>query len=612
MMSASLLTRSLHAAALCAILLSPLPAQAPSALEQRIRHIQEGIIQSPVLFKGEPASTASLADRMAALHVPGVSIAVIHDGKLEWARGFGVTAIGGSPVTPDTLFQAASISKPVAALAVLRLVQSGKLSLDADVNQYLKTWKVPANNFTEQTKVTLRELLTHTAGMTVHGFAGYASDAPVPSLEQVLNGEKPANSAPIRVDTKPGTIWRYSGGGYVIAQLLLQDVTGEPFANLMHDTVLRPIGMTRSTYEQPLPKSRLAEVAMPYRQDGQPVPGGPHVYPEMAPAGLWTTPSDLARYAIEVQRSWAGTSDRVLSGAMLRQMLTPGLNHQGLGPQVGGSAKRPYFTHGGANEGYRCNLVAYNEGDGAVIMTNSDNGGQLASEILRTIAREYEWPDFQPVERTVSKADAKIMDRYVGSYQLNPSTTFNIMREGDQLFAQRTGQQKSPIFPQSEREFFLKTVNAQIDFAVDAQGRATGLILHQNGADQHAMRLDEAEARRIADESAAKADAIARRFKDQKPATGSEAALRRAIEELRRGEPDYSQMSAPFADVTRQQLPGLHEMISKLGAVQSVTFKGVGPGGRDIYEVKFENGLTEWRIGMMPDGKIEGIGLRAL
>lgn len=328
-MSSSTLIRRLSDALLCAIMLGTLTAQTPAALEQRIQRIQNELLPA-VLVKGDPPATTKLADRMAALHVPGVSIAVIHDGKIEWARGFGNASIGGPPVTPDTLFQAASISKPVAALAVLRLVQSGKLNLDTDVNQYLKTWKVPSNPLTDRTKVTLRELLTHTAGLTVHGFAGYASDAPLPTLVQVLNGEKPANSAPILVDTEPGTIWRYSGGGYVIAQQLLQDVTGEPFAKLMHDTVLEPMGMTKSTYEQPLPRNRLAEVAMPYRNNGQPVPGGPHVYPEMAPAGLWTTPSDLARYAIEVQRSLAGTSNRVLSTATVRQMLTPGLNHQGL------------------------------------------------------------------------------------------------------------------------------------------------------------------------------------------------------------------------------------------------------------------------------------------
>jgi CubicO group peptidase (beta-lactamase class C family) len=224
------------------IILGSISAQTPSAIEQRIQRIQE--LPPSVIVRGEPIATTKLADRMAALHVPGVSITVIHDGKIEWARGFGVASIGGPPVTPDTLFQAASISKPVAAMAVLRLVDQGKLNLDTDVNQYLKSWKLPANEFTAKTKVTIRQLLTHTAGLTVHGFAGYAAGAPLPTLVQVLDGEKPANSGPIRVDTEPGSIWRYSGGGYVVAQQLVQDVTGQPFAKLMHDTVLEPIGMT--------------------------------------------------------------------------------------------------------------------------------------------------------------------------------------------------------------------------------------------------------------------------------------------------------------------------------------------------------------------------------
>jgi CubicO group peptidase (beta-lactamase class C family) len=609
-MSISTLIRRLTGATSCIIFLGALAAQTPSALEERIQRIRDRIPPA-TLVRGEPIATAKLADRMAALHVPGVSIAVIHDGKIEWARGFGVTSIGGPPVTPDTLFQAASISKPVAAMAVLRLVQSGKLSLDANVNDYLKTWKLPASSFTGQIKVTIRELLTHTAGLTVHGFAGYASDAQLPTLVQVLNGEKPANSAPIRVDTEPGTIWRYSGGGYVVAQQLLQDVTGEPFPKLMHDTVLEPIGMTRSTYEQPLPKNRLAEVATPYRDDGRPVPGGPHVYPEMAPAGLWTTPSDLARYAIEVQKSLVGTSNRVLSAVMVRQMLTPGLNHQGLGPQVSGSEKHPYFTHGGANEGYRCNLLAYNDGDGVVIMTNGDNGGQLASELQRSVAYEYGWPDFRPVEHTVTQVDTKTLGAYAGVYQ-DSNMLFTVTREGDQLFVQLTGQPKFQLFPMSDREFFLKAVDAQIAFEVDPQGRATQLTLHQNGMDHSAQRLDDAEAKRLTDAAAAKAEAVAKRYKEQKPAPGSEAVLRRAIEELRLGQPDYSQMSLAFAGVTRQQLPSLKSNIGELGTVQSVTFKGVGPGGFDIYEVKFQNGLTEFRIGLTPDGKIEGMGFRPL
>jgi CubicO group peptidase (beta-lactamase class C family) len=609
-MSASKFVRRLSGAAVFILILGTLSAQAPSSVEQQIQRIQNEILP-PVLVKGESVPTTKLTERMSALHVPGISIAVIHDGSIEWARGFGVTSVGGSPVTPDTLFQAASISKPVSALAVLRLVQEGKLDLDADVNQYLKTWKVPASSFTERKKVTLRELLTHTAGLTVHGFAGYASDAPVPTVVQILNGEKPANSAPIRVDTEPNSTWRYSGGGYVVAQLLLQDVTGQPFAKFMHDTVLGRIGMTKSTYEQPLPKSRLGDVALPYRSDGQPVPGGPHVYPEMAPAGLWTTPSDLARYAIEVQKSLAGTSNRILSAAMVRQMLTPGLNHQGLGPGTGGSEAHPYFTHGGANEGYRCNLVAYNQGDGVVIMTNGDNGGQLSSEVLRTIAHEYGWPDFQPAEHTITPLDGKALDAYPGVYKL-ANNPIIITREGDQLFEQLGNQPKLPIFPEGDRKFFLKAVDARLVFDMGPEGRATQLTFHQNGTDQTAQRLDDQEAKRIGEESAAKAERIAKRFKEQKPAPGSEARLRHAIEELKTGQPDYSEMTPTFADITRRQLSDLQSTILQLGAVQSLTFKGVGPGGADIYEVKFEKGLFEWRISLTPEGKIEGIGFRPL
>src|SRR5215475_683983 len=349
------------------------------------------------ITQGEKPATTKLTERMAALHVPGVSIAVIHDGQIEWAKGYGAVSVGGAPVTPETLFQAASISKPVTAMAVMHLVQTGKLNLDTDVNEYLKSWRVPANDFTRKARITLRQLLSHTAGMTVHGFPGYASGAPLPTFEQILNGAKPANSPAILVDIAPGSEWRYSGGGFVVMQQLLLDVSGKPFPILMKETVLGPAGMAQSTYEQPLPKSRMGEVAMPYHSNGQPTPGGPHVYPEMSAAGLWTTPSDLARFAIELQRALAGRSS-ILSAATAREMLTPIKGGWGLGIGVGGGAGHPYFQHGGANDGFQCNMVAYNSGDGVAIMTNSDSGGQLAGEILRTIAYQRKWPDFAPRE----------------------------------------------------------------------------------------------------------------------------------------------------------------------------------------------------------------------
>ena len=374
-------------------------AQPADELAQKIQAVEAGLIPLGAVH-GAGAPPMSLIDRMARYKVPGVSVAVINNFEIEWARGYGVMEAGSdAPVTTETLFQAASISKPVAATAALRLVQEGRLSLDEDVNARLQSWQVPENERTRQEKVTLRRLVTHSAGLTVHGFRGYAKGEAVPITVQVLDGAAPANSAAIRADLVPGTKWRYSGGGYTVMQLMLADVTGQPFPALMRTLVLDPIGMTHSTYEQPLPPDRTGQAATGHRPGGQPVEGDWHTYPEMAAAGLWTTPSDLARFAIEVQHAKAGRSNKVLSAEMTRQMLTVQIGSYGLGPGVQGSGDSLSFSHGGANEGFRCFLYAYAEtGQGVVIMTNSDNGGQVARELLGSIARTYGWPDFQTDE----------------------------------------------------------------------------------------------------------------------------------------------------------------------------------------------------------------------
>lgn len=362
------------------------------------------------------APPMTLADRMNELHVPGVSIAVVHGGVIQ-ARGFGYASIGGPPVTPDTLFQAASISKPVTAVAALALVQAAKLDLDGDVNLTLKTWKLPANSFTDQSKVTLRRLLNHSAGITVPFFPGYPAGAPIPSLSDVLNGAsllcrdltrlEPsahdwftqcgfANTAPVVVDHEPGTRFAYSGGGYTIVQQLLIDVTGKPFPKLLEEVVLKPFGMTHSSFLQPLPKSDAPMAATPYRATGEPVPGGPHIYPELAAAGLWTTPTDVAHFALGVVRAWTGRDASVLSQATALQMLTPGLGNYGLGPIVLGVAPHRRILHAGVNDGFVSFMTMFENGDGAVIMTNGDQGGELANEIMRGIATEYDWPDGKP------------------------------------------------------------------------------------------------------------------------------------------------------------------------------------------------------------------------
>ena len=301
-------------------------------------------LTTPVVEKDDPHACQTLQDRMVADRVPGVSIAVIHNGDIEWAQGFGVGQTGGTPVAAETLFQAGSISKPVAAMAALRFAQEGQLSLDSDVNQTLTSWKIPPSAAAPGAVVTLRELLSHTAGLTVHGFPGYAASAPIPTLVQILNGEKPANTDPIRLEAPPGSRWKYSGGGYTVMQQLLIDVSHQEFSRILRDTVLAPVGMTRSTYEQPLPVELRVSAATPYDADGAPVAGGPHTYPEMAAAGLWTTPTDLARYAIEIQRSLRGDANHVLSVEMTKQMLVAGQGDYGLGPKIGGSLENPFLS----------------------------------------------------------------------------------------------------------------------------------------------------------------------------------------------------------------------------------------------------------------------------
>ncbi len=489
------------AALVAAVLHNQLPtvagqksANSSSSSEQdaRIARIENGLL-SAVTIKGQPAPTMTVGDRMKHYHVPGVSVAFIDHGQVAWTRAYGFADVAAkTPATPETLFQAASISKPVSALAMLRLAQDGKLKLDEDVNLKLRVWRVPENEFTKEQKVTLRRIVSHSAGLTVHGFPGYASDETVPSIVQILNGEKPANTAPIRVDTVPGTLWRYSGGGYVVMQLLLTEVTGKPFPQILHDLVLQPAGMTHSTYEQPLPKSLASAAATPYRANGEAVKGGPHTYPEMAPAGLWTTPSDLARLAIEVQNEFAGKSNKILSQEMMRQMLTRQKGDWGLGFGLQNSGAQLLFGHGGANEGYRCDLEAYAEsGQGFAIMTNADSGGALQSEFLRAVAKEYNWPDFQPAERALGKVDPALFSTYSGTYEITGMGKLTISTKEGKLFilADPLGPDPQELLPESDTQFFVLSNEASFTFQKDDKGAISKLIIKAGSQSFEAKKL---------------------------------------------------------------------------------------------------------------------------
>jgi len=326
--------------------------------------------------------------------VPSASIAVVRNGTVLLARGYGVADLERrTKATPDTLFQAASISKPVTAMAVLRMAQDGRFGLDSPINDLLKSWKVPENSFTAAKKVTVRQLLSHTAGISVSGFPGYEAGAALPNLTQILKGVPPANTPPIVVEAEPGSVYRYSGGGYTILRLLLEETSGAAFADLMRKMVLTPVGMTHSTFAQPLPPELAKDAALAVDRRERPVPGGCNVYPELAPDGLWTTPTDLVKFASEIWRSLRGEPNRVLNRETARLMLTRQLGDYALGFEVHNEGKAFRFKHDGGNRGFRCRLLFYPDlGDGVAIMTNGGRGDEVIVDVMRALRAEYGWP----------------------------------------------------------------------------------------------------------------------------------------------------------------------------------------------------------------------------
>jgi CubicO group peptidase (beta-lactamase class C family) len=340
-----------------------------------------------------------LAARMAELKVPGVSIAVFENGRLTWARAYGkADAADGGLVTQDTLFQAASMSKALAAAGRLRLVEQGRLDLDQDVNARLRAWQVPLSPFTASEKVTLRRLLSHTAGLTVSGFPGYQPGKPVPTAVQILEGQPPSNTPAMRSFEPPGQGFAYSGGGYTVAQLLMTEASGKPYPDLLDELVLRPAGMRRSTFAQPLAGRLARNSASGHGTRGDVIPGASNTYPEYAAASLWTTPSDYGRFMIALQNAYSGRKPAFLRQSSAKAMMTPILGDYGLGEVLGRRGGRQTFEHGGGNRGFQCNSFAFLDGSrqGVVIMTNSDTGGVLAAEILRTLSEAYRWGEAAP------------------------------------------------------------------------------------------------------------------------------------------------------------------------------------------------------------------------
>lgn len=352
-----------------------------------------------VATAGEPRGLIAIAERMAHYKVPGLSVAVIDNHRIVWARGYGVRSEGGGPVDTATLFQAASMSKPVAAAVALTLADAGRIGLDKPVNDSLKRWQLPSSPVAPASAVTLRHLLSHSGGLTVHGFAGYPAGAVVPTVPQLLDGQAPANSEAVRIDLTPGTKMRYSGGGSTVGQLMVEDVTGRRFADIADELVLKRVGMGPAGFYQPLPENRAANAAVGHTADGRAIAGRWHTYPELAAAGLWATPSDLARFLIAVSRASAGATDSGIRPNVARLLgePQPGLvtddGGMGLGFFTMGEGRARRIAHSGGNAGFRGYMVIFPEtGQGVVVMVNGDGGGKIRGELIRSIAAAYGWP----------------------------------------------------------------------------------------------------------------------------------------------------------------------------------------------------------------------------
>lgn len=512
----------------------------------RIARIEHGLFLG-ARIEGDPG--LALADRMRAHHVHGLSIAVIHDHRIAWTKGYGFAdAESGKVVTDTTLFQAGSISKPVTAMAALRKIQDGKLTLDARINDVLKSWKLPENDLTRATPVTLRHLLSHTAGTTVHGFPGYAAGEPVPTLLQVLDGVPAANTPAIRVDLAPGTKFRYSGGGTTIVQQALIDLSGKPFSELLAETVLVPLGMDHSTYQQPLPPERVAFAAVGYDVDGAPIAGKRRVYPEMAAAGLWTTPTDLARFALELALASSGKASRVLTQSTANLMLTkvaPTSNPDGsvaLGVFVSRHQGAMYFGHDGADEGFQAMLLASAEnGYGVAMMANSDDGIPLMKEVLDAVATEYGWDGFGHPVKAATLAPARLSE-LAGAYQVNVDRVCRFTVEGDHLVLRAPFQPPAALVPISDTTFVRRDDAARYTFSKAADGSFQLTMTPTEGewpigkrvADTLSLGLDDVAAGRI--EQAEKWYRAAGVKAPQEPAFGEDRFNSLGFRAVRRGD----------------------------------------------------------------------------
>jgi CubicO group peptidase (beta-lactamase class C family) len=388
--------------------------------------LQMGLAQR-IRISGHEINYQSLKQRQSHYNVPGVSVAFMRNGKIAWTLQSGVKNVATNlPLDENTVFQAGSISKPAFASVLMKYRQDNSLDLDADVNSLLESWQLPQHEWTGQEIVSLRRLLSHSAGTTVHGFPGYAAGKEVPTLQQVLDGADPANTAAVKVDIQPGSRMRYSGGGTTLAQLTLQDVSGEQLPSMADRLLFGPLGMSRSSFKQPISKELANNMAIPYKGDGTPVNGGAHTYATLAAAGMWSTPTDMLKMASAVRSAYLGSKTDWISKTTAVEILTSNSPtdrspHVGMGFFINMSDEEEIlgFGHGGADEGFMSQLyLELDSGNGYAIMTNGNNGRQLIGELEIRIKEALDVGYSQPEIKTIVDIDKKELSEYLGTYSV--------------------------------------------------------------------------------------------------------------------------------------------------------------------------------------------------
>ncbi len=447
-------------------------------IADRIRKVENGLLPSSIIV-GQPIPYMKLTDRMNYHQTAGVSIAVINNYKIEWVKHYGLMDKEQQRVVNDqTIFQAGSISKPVTASMILKLIQHKKLDLDKNINTYLKSWKVPENEFTKDSSVTIRKILNHTAGFANTDLSGFHPDSAAPSLLQVLNGEPPAHTPPVRVSYIPGTKSEYTGSGFIILQQLLVDMFQIPFTEIMEKNIFFPLKMTSSTFENPIRKNNLYQNAAAGYQRGVKFDSKNFAKPMQASGGLWSNVHDLALWAVEIQKSLLGHSNKILKKDIIQLMLQPStnkVNDFGLGFRVNRQDTYLRFGHGGYTDGFRSDLICFSSGQGLVVLTNG-NSQAIIREITKAVAVEYKWPEteYYPIQRKLVQVSTDLLRQYIGEYEFpegrNPRISKVELKEG-KLYLDSI-----ELFPESENHFFGLGESTLI-FKKDTSGQVVELTL---------------------------------------------------------------------------------------------------------------------------------------